>query len=758
MTRYRFRGVLAALASAAVAFGSSTTAWEMNSYQDFIKGSFTGVSLSRDGRLSLAPRLETVFTSNQPAVWCVAQAPDGSLYLGSGHRGRLFRVDKGGAGSVVWTAPEPEIFAVSAGPDGAVYAGTSPDGKIYRIVNGKAEEYFNPGAKYIWALVVAADGSLYAGTGDQGRIYRVSGPGKGEVWYETGQTHVTSLALDREGRLLVGSEPNGILYRVTGKDKAFVLYDANLPEIRSIIPAADGSVYAAALGGSLQTRTAAAGATAGQGGGTTQVTAPTTTITVTDDSSGAQTGLDFKPKAGEQKSSVTSTIQPTGSATSQPVEMMGVEKSAIYRINPDNTVETLWTSKEENAYDVLVSGGNLLIATDGQGRIYRLTPDHRLTLLVQTNEGEATRLLASGGSLLAVTGTNGKLFRLEETSSLKGAYESPVHDAGTVARWGQLNWRAGKPANSRLAFRTRSGNSLRPDKTWSDWSAPLNDPRSAAITSPNARFLQWRAEFEGPETPVLTSVSAAYLPQNTPPVVKSVTVTTQLGQAQQGAGRAAAAAPVSPGATGTYSITVTDTGDAGQTASSGTPTQPVARGLIQQIVVSWVAEDDDGDRLSYTIYFRAEDESQWKLLKANIPDTSLTVDGDVFADGKYLFRVVASDKPSNTPSTAREAEMISPPVLFDNTPPKVTVGAPRRDGGHVEVDVDASDEAGPLRRAEYSLDAGPWVPMDAVDGIIDSAAERFHVRLDGVGPGEHVLVFRVYDSASNAGLAKVVVQ
>ena len=130
----------------------------------------------------------------------------------------------------------------------------------------------------------------------------------------------------------------------------------------------------------------------------------------------------------------------------------------------------------------------------------------------------------------------------------------------------------------------------------------------------------------------------------------------------------------------------------------------------------------------------------------------------MFADGKYLFRVVASDKPSNSPSTARESEMVSPPVLFDNTPPLVTVSAPRREGGRVDVDVEATDAAGPLRRAEYSLDAGQWIPMEAADGIIDSASERFNVHLDSVGPGEHVVVFRVYDSSSNAGLAKVLIR
>ena len=38
---------------------------------DFIKGKFEGVSLARDGRLSLAPRLDTLFASEQPVIWSV---------------------------------------------------------------------------------------------------------------------------------------------------------------------------------------------------------------------------------------------------------------------------------------------------------------------------------------------------------------------------------------------------------------------------------------------------------------------------------------------------------------------------------------------------------------------------------------------------------------------------------------------------------------------------------------------------------------
>jgi hypothetical protein len=75
----------------------------------------------------------------------------------------------------------------------------------------------------------------------------------------------------------------------------------------------------------------------------------------------------------------------------------------------------------------------------------------------------------------------------------------------------------------------------------------------------------------------------------------------------------------------------------------------------------------------------------------------------------------------------------------------------------VEVDADAVDQTSALRRCEYSIDAGPWIPVEAADGVTDSPSEQFHILIDKLQPGEHLLVVRVYDSANNAGLAKVVI-
>ena len=119
--------------------------------------------------------------------------------------------------------------------------------------------------------------------------------GKGELYYETGQSHITGLAVDSQGRLLAGTEPNGILYRISAKDKAFVLYDSNLPEIRAIVPMPDGTVYAAALGGSVAKRAQAAAQAAAGRGRAARVPTVTTTITVE-----AQSRPEIKPPDPKQ--------------------------------------------------------------------------------------------------------------------------------------------------------------------------------------------------------------------------------------------------------------------------------------------------------------------------------------------------------------------------------------------------------------------------------------------------------------------------
>jgi hypothetical protein len=94
----RYAAIAAVLATALppALLPSGTSTWEMSSYNDFVRGQFKDMSLSREGRLSLAPKVDTVFTSDQPVIWSAAEGPDGSVYAATGHRGRVYQIDRSG--------------------------------------------------------------------------------------------------------------------------------------------------------------------------------------------------------------------------------------------------------------------------------------------------------------------------------------------------------------------------------------------------------------------------------------------------------------------------------------------------------------------------------------------------------------------------------------------------------------------------------------------------------------------------------------
>jgi len=152
--------------------------WETSGRSELLKGDARGVSITDTGVLMLAPKLNEVFNTQQTYVWSSAVDSQGTVFLGTGHDGKIYKVPVTGSGSLLYDAAELDVTALAIGRDGAVYAGTSPDGKVYRITaDGKADVYFDPGDKYIWSLAVMADGSLAVGTGDSGKLYRVRAAG-----------------------------------------------------------------------------------------------------------------------------------------------------------------------------------------------------------------------------------------------------------------------------------------------------------------------------------------------------------------------------------------------------------------------------------------------------------------------------------------------------------------------------------------------------------------------------------------------------
>ncbi|NJM53796.1 MAG: SMP-30/gluconolactonase/LRE family protein [Blastocatellia bacterium] len=227
------------------------TIWTVNTRSEILKGDSKGVSIDETGAISLAPKLNEVFNTQQSFVWSSVADNSGNVYLGTGNDGKIFKVDASGKSSLFSDLAELDISALAIGRDGALYAGTSPDGKVYRIdSSGKADVYFDPTDKYIWSLAVLNDGSLAVGTGEVGKIYKVKSANaapESSLLFDSSETHIISMAVDKSGNLYAGTDANGIVLRISPEGKAFAVLDAALREIHELSVAPDGSVYALAL-------------------------------------------------------------------------------------------------------------------------------------------------------------------------------------------------------------------------------------------------------------------------------------------------------------------------------------------------------------------------------------------------------------------------------------------------------------------------------------------------------------------------------
>jgi WD40 repeat protein len=741
-------GLLAAVVVAASPLLSASTAtfWTVSTQADFLKGDVTDLSIDGDGRVFLGPPTTQLAETSAPFLWTLVAGADGTLFAGTGNEGKVLKLGRDGKTSDFFDAPEMEIHALAPAPNGGVYVGSSPDGKIYRVgADGKSTPFFDPEDKYIWALAVAPDGTVFAATGQKGNIYRITPDGKGSIFYKTNTTNVVSLAIDKSGNVIAGTESPGRIFRIDKDGKPFVLLDSPYKEIHALRLAADGTIYATAFSGTPggEDRATPSVSTGPEPAPVRapvpSVSAEITSITVVDTSGGLSgTPAPREPRAHNAK-------------------------GAIYRIRPDGLWDTFWEANDDWPFDLLIeNNGTLLVGTGKEGKIFRLSGDPaRATLLARVAARQVTSLLReSSGRIVAATSNPGKVFGIGSGHATTGMYESDVRDAGTVATWGEIRWRAAaRPGDVQIS--TRTGNTATPDETWSAWSKPYTSASGERMTSPNARYLQWRAEFKGssgsagsgPEGPVLTSVTAAYLPRNLRPVVLSITVHPPGTVFQK------------PFSTGELEIAGFDdnTSDGRNPSqqnqqSSGTsallsPSPTLGRKVYQKGLQTfvWKADDENDDRLQFDVLYRREGETTWKPLRRGLWDSICVWDTTSVPDGTYYVKVVASDAPSNSPTTALTGEMESVSFDVDNTPPVIELSSATRSGSQATVKFVVRDEQSPVQRVEYSLDASRWRVAYPVDGIADSRREEFEVKLDD--PAAASIIIRAMDAMNNVSTA-----
>jgi hypothetical protein len=728
-------GAAAALTLCAGLAAAAPMFWIVSTQADFLKGDVTDLSIDSDGRMFPGPSASLLAETAAPFLWTVVAGSDGTLWAGSGNEGQVLKIAKDGTLSTFFDTAELEVHAIAAAPAGGLYVGTSPDGKIYQVaLDGTSRVFFDPEDKYIWALAVDKSGNLFAATGDKGVIYKITPEGKGDRFYKTNAGNVVSLAFSKNGDLIAGTESPGRLFRIDASGKAFVLLESPFREIHSVRLADDGTIYATAVNGA-------------QGGDSRPTEAST-----------PEPARAPVPSVSTEITTIAVMEGPVGStaAAQPPRAPRRGGRGAIYRVRTDGLWDVMWDSGDDAPYDLVIEpSGSLLVGTGTEGKIFRVSGDPaRATLLARAAAKQVTALLREpSGRIVGAASNPGKLFALSSSPARRGTYESDVRDAGTVARWGVIRWRA-TATPGEVTVSTRTGNTATPDETWSAWSKEYENPGGEQIASPNARYLQWRAVLaahNSAQLPVLTSVTTAYLPRNLRPEIASITVHPAGTVFQR------------PFSTGELEIAgfEDNTSDgrpqnqpAAQASAMSGPGPSLGRRIYQKGLQTfvWKADDENDDRLQFDVLYRREGESTWKALHRGLTDPIFVWDTTSVPDGTYFIKVLASDAPSNSPGTALVGEFESVSFDIDNTAPKIEVVPAARTEPKTTIAFVVRDDQSAVQRVEYSLDASRWRVVYPKDGIPDSRREEFEVSLDATETGRSVII-RATDAMNNVSTA-----
>ncbi|MGA7300190.1 MAG: hypothetical protein WBX10_07770, partial [Candidatus Sulfotelmatobacter sp.] len=586
--------------------------------------------------------------------------------------------------------------------------------------------YFEPGTKYIWDLALDRSGNLYVATGDHGEIFRVTPTGEHSVFFKSDETHIRVLAFDAQQNLIAGSDGSGLIYRISPAGEAFVLYSAPKKEITALALDRAGNIYAAAVGEK-------------RGGSGTGASGMAALLSM---ASGA-------PGAGApQVPGMTIATAPAAPAITGPFPFPAGGSnggSDVYRIAPDGSPTRLWTSHEDIVYALAFdSQEHLLAGTGNRGHVFDITGLDDFSDLLKAAASQVTAFAkAPGGGIYAATSNLGKVFVLGPGPEPQGTYESDVFDARIFSRWGRVEFRG----VGNVDLFARSGNVDNPDRNWSPWKK-IDLGKDDETGIPAARYAQWKAVLHtGNPAPLVDSVALNYLPKNVAPVIDDVTV--QVGVKYQ---------PLPKTSGGGLGL------DSSSTSGSHFETPTPSSHDRDSIGVKWNVHDENDDQLVYSIYYRGDGQKRWLLLKDDINDKAYSFDASLLPDGGYVVKVVASDAPSHSPGEALTASKESRRFEVDTTPPRIENLSATAEGELIHVTFRAVDGFSPIKRAEYSVDAGEWNYVEPVGQLSDAKTENYDFKAtpeaakDGSASSEHVVVVRVYDRYDNMGAAKTVIR
>lgn len=731
---------------AALMMQSATAAWAKRTevvrdddFKAFQQGELEGVAISSDGFLFPTHGRKLAGDTGAEIVWAAVDQGEKGILCATGHGGKLIRILPSGEIKDLGAASETQLTAMLAMPDGTVLIAAAPTGQIYRFTTEDTiEPYVKLDAKFVWKLARDTEGTVWAATGTEGRLFKIvteGGEARVEGSVKLPSTNLLDLWVDQEGlmgkrgELYVAGERPGYLYRYTGEGtEVEVVYDAQSDEVRAIEPTAEGLIIA-----------------------TNTERSPTPqALNLTLRMSGAplkgEGGEGGAPGGGGQEAADMGDV--FGSAEPKPQNPI----SRIIRLRPDGFAEGVWVSPERPIHAVRANGeGEILVAAGGRGRLFKVTDDRRFALIADTNEDYLLGMTPVRDGWLVTAARNGVVYHLSREPEAEGVYRSRVLGAQAPVRWGQFYWR-GELGKGKASVAFRQGNAEDPEKgVWGPWSGEydLNATDGVAMPSSPSRYMQYRltlkADAATAGTPKTDFVEAFFQDENRPPRLRNINV-AEAAPAPEGGGNAPGGGGNGNPPQGGEGAAPQPTPTAGRRAHSNT-------GTIQ---VSWNAVDPNQDDLEFALYFKADDETTWKLIDEELRQANIPLQVKGVADGRYRFRVVASDRLSNAPGSERTDEIVSEEIVVDNSPPAIEHLEVTAEGRRARLILRTADAVSILAAVEIDIDNETSFPLFPVDGLFDQRAESLDWTSGDLEPGEHVLTVAVTDRAGNTEVRKAI--
>ncbi len=698
----------AILLASGSAWGEPTRELFIRDTQEIFRGDPISSRLTARGRIRMGLRQNALAEALDAPVTAVLRQGN-TLVVGTAGKG-LFRLEPGG--EPVALTDEGVITAVASLGKDVLFA-TAADGVIQRVRGSEVERWSEVEARYVWAL--ASQGSdIYAVTGDPGRLVQLT-PGKSTTLFEAEEKHLRSLAIIDSDDMVFGGGERGIVYRRTGKSVR-ALYDSGLEETTALaFDPGSGDIFAG-FSSSREKGRLPAFRWIG--------------------SVGDDTGSDSPFKGGE-----------------------------LVKIDGRGRVEIAWRGAGEGLLALASTKDGVVFTTgtapDDRARLYRLAREgsDRLELVARFESSLATAVVPRDDGAFLV-GTSGELLQVGPSMVKEAEYTSVEQDFQRVARVGRLWFEADVPQGAAVAVSFRTGNTSEVDATWSEWSKPVGRTSGAKVDVPVGRYGQFRVRMKGGRSgaePQVRSLHASVVRLNDPPEIHEVFALR----------RGTALDPLPPNGDRDKTLTLSPA-SLNKLRPEGPPSDPDRDRARQSnrdgfLTVAWHAVDTNGDRLTFSVDMQPVGGTGWVRLGENLEMPFLSIDSRSFPDGDHMFRVTASDRPSNPPGEALTATRISEAVSIDNSSPTVTrfTAVPTDEGIRVSASV---RDASRLSEAEIAVDGGVWRMLPAVDGIVDDFEEQFAVELSRAelprswdGKAARVVAIRVTDDAGNVATRSVVI-